>query len=89
MRSLPTTSPLLTTANWGPTPVSDQAKKRGMRLSLGRRAAQYGIKLDVKSTDSLIVVRLAEQPAVPQEPKAPTERKARKSRQTHEEVALR
>ena len=48
-------------------PVADEKALRGTRLTLGRRAAKRGFKVDIRSQDTTLAVRKREEAATPPE----------------------
>ncbi len=58
--------------------VDDEAKARGMRLALGRRAIGRGFKVEMRYSDGAIAARRSDMPYSPPEPKprAPRKKKA-------------
>ena len=48
-------------------PVADEKALRGTRLTLGRRAAKRGVKVDIRTQDNTIAVRRRAEPPTPPE----------------------
>ena len=64
-------------------PYSDDKDLRGKRIGLGRRAAQRGFKLEIRSKDNTMAVRRSDTPHTPpaqSEPAAEQQKRGRGSR---------
>ena len=69
-------------------PVADEKALRGTRLTLGRRAAKRGFKVDIRTQDTTLAVRKREEAATPpREEAAPAPRRRGRSPKEAEPTA--